>query len=64
MADAKKCDRCGVYYIHEKYDGRSYRPDNGGYFNILQLLDKRPNGDVKNQIKYDLCPDCRLNLRY
>lgn len=62
MADAKKCDRCGMFYESTNYDERSYMPGGVGYFNILQLLDKRQNGDVITRRKYDLCPDCRLIL--
>lgn len=66
MANAKKCDRCGEFYVNDEktYDGRSYNPSGTHFFNRLVL--EKGNSITGSYVfvnYFDLCPDCRLALR-
>lgn len=55
MANAKKCDRCGVLY--EKYDGIKFDEQGWDYNCISLQADWRSYGKG-----FDLCPKCMEKL--
>ena len=71
MADAKKCDRCGVLfvpYIEEPREGKE--SDFPGYVNILPRKKIMRSNKAINERGVDLCADCAksfdrwLNMEY
>lgn len=56
MSLARKCDRCGSFYIPE-----SRRAD-GEYFNALTLMYRKLNDSCYANGTYDLCPNCSDSL--
>ena len=60
MANAKKCDRCGILY-EIKYDEN--RPSyNGQKVHMFSLITTNPKGLISGEYNYDLCPDCACAL--
>lgn len=52
--EAKKCDRCGVFY-----DVEPKRSTTSSYFNQVRKINTNMNMSSCTRAKYDLCPDCR-----
>lgn len=56
MANAKKCDRCGVLYeIRNDEDRPSL---NGQTIRRFSLISTALNGNKLGEYDYDLCSDC------
>ena len=56
MADAKKCDRCGMYY--EKNLVYRLEGNRGSFITRMDLV-----ADNSNYKKYDLCDGCIRDLK-
>ena len=52
--DAKKCDRCGVFYNIELKHSTT-----GSYFNQVCKINTNMNMSSCTRARFDLCPDCR-----
>ena len=50
--DAKRCDRCEVFYMPYKGDGKSY------YSNMLIFSDDNQHGGYVEIRRFELCPNC------
>ena len=61
MAMARKCDRCGDYYMPDAL----LMKNAGGRVNAIRLMDlKYEDGMLDQQRKlYDLCPSCLYSLK-
>ena len=57
MSDAKKCDRCGVYY--DKLDPGGVRPAWSGNFIYKVTIEGNSDNALK---KYDLCSECAADI--
>lgn len=55
MAEARKCDRCRVFYL-ENEEYHIERPSVKGHKVFKLITEGRELGDFIN--KYDLCPEC------
>lgn len=69
--NAKKCDRCGIYYEEGQYIPKNcfellsnainelfgYKPD---YVYVAKV---RKSGSIIAERQFDLCPECNLKLR-
>lgn len=56
MSLARKCDRCGNFYIP-----KSHR-SGGGEFNAITLIDRTLSNKYYENRTYDLCPNCSESL--
>ena len=56
MANAKKCDRCGLYY--DEYNIRN----NSEKINIAMIINIDSKNDYYSHGPYDLCPVCSDEL--
>lgn len=57
--DAKKCDRCGMYY--DAYDGAAIFKD-AHKSNQMWLMNQTKSSGAVNRGKYDLCQECSGSL--
>ena len=56
MANAKRCDRCGLYY--DEYNIRN----NSEKINIVMIINIDSKDDYYSHGPYDLCPACSNEL--
>lgn len=56
MALARRCDRCGSFYIPKS------RRSGGGEFNTITLIDRTLSNKYYENRTYDLCPNCSESL--
>lgn len=56
MSLARKCDRCGSFYIPES---RRSREDG---FNAINLANRTLDNATYSKRTYDLCPNCSNSL--
>lgn len=56
MALARKCDRCGSFYIPEP------RKSNREKFNAINLINRTLGEATYSNGTYDLCPNCSDSL--
>lgn len=65
MADAKKCDRCGVLfepYIKDENVRLNKESECTGYSNLLLRVKNIMNPYFDEQINIDLCKNCANSL--
>lgn len=60
MSLARKCDRCGSFYIHESR--KKNRGASGDEFNAITLIDRTLSNKYYENRTYDLCPNCSNSL--